>query len=136
MLIDPKRRKFRQIQPRFPTLAEVQGLLLELSPLAGLSWTPLQLRMSCYAAALAGQEGITQTELVQLRVWAARWHGLLPEVRQFYRAEAPAPWVDAALWTLLAEDRPLSGALLGRVHEAWIARYGAPPSCTLSRSLR
>ena len=120
-------RKSRAPLPVQPGPAELQSFLLELSPLAGLSWTLLQQRMSLLAGALRGEEGITERELLDLRRWCFRWQLFPKEVQAFYRAEAPADWVDRVLWILLDEGKEVTGSLRGVIEQHWLDRYGCPP---------
>ncbi len=120
------------VVPAGPEPAEIQSLLLNLSPLSGLEWEPLQMRMSALASALQGNDSVTRADLTRLRTWATRWTSLPEQVRDFYRAELPASWAGAALYKLLETQEPILGKLRGDIERAWLDRYGEPPKYSLS----
>jgi len=130
VLIDPKTRRRVASRPSqgvavVADVAEVNALLLELTPLRDLAWQPLAERVERLSAALRGGEGETRALVDQLRTWAHRWSGLRPELRAFYSTHADHPAATAALWRILDGGDRLRGPLRGQLDRLWLADHGA-----------
>lgn len=110
--------------------AVVHAIGLELAPLSGLAWQPLQMRMESLVDALRGGTGFSQRELQQLRLWAQRWSALHPTLRAFYSDVATTRPGEAALWRVL-EGGSLTGPLRGELERLWMEMFGCPPNIQL-----
>jgi hypothetical protein len=130
-MLDPKKRKPAR-PSALPGPAEIQGLLLNLAPLAGLEWPPLQARMEALTLAIRGEGGIRREEIEQVRRWAVRFGSLPSQVQEFYRLEPDSDWKTRALWKVLEDQQPVTGWLRGKLQAAWIDRYGCPPNMSIS----
>lgn len=110
--------------------AVVYAISLELTPLSGLSWQPLQMRMESLVDALRGGTGFSQGELQQLRLWAQRWSALPPTLKTFYSEVATTRPGEAAIWRVL-EGGSLTGPLRGELERLWLEAFGYPPNIQL-----
>lgn len=110
--------------------AVVYAISLELTPLSGLAWQPLQMRMDSLVDALRGGTGFSQGELQQLRLWAQRWSALHPSLRAFYSNVATTRPGEAALWRVL-EGGSLTGPLRGELERLWLEAFGYSPNIQL-----
>ena len=103
-----------------------------LAPLAGVDF--VDRRVEAVSSAIGGGEGVSEREVVALRLAVARWRSLSARLRDFYSATAPTS-EDAriVLWHLLFNPKPgvLNGPRTGSLYRAWSDLYGSPPAINL-----
>lgn len=134
MIVDPRSHANRHMQgPERPPLVVIMALAAEVGVLADLAdWMPCGVLLEALPASLRGGDGLTRRDIRRLRVWAANWRSLHPDVRAFYATNHDQPGVEAGLWYLLGSrrDKPL-GPVIGRIRRAYTDAYGHEPAIEL-----
>ena len=123
------------------TGAALVAMTAELAALAPLrNWPPVHERVQAVITAMSGHDGLSEAEVLDLRLACARWKRIAPNVREFYCAHAHVDeTTSTVLWHLLFRPEPgfLHGFRLGHLRRLWLDYYGEPASAELyPRSMR
>lgn len=96
-------------------------------------WEPCGALVEEARMALAGEGGLSASEVHRLRTWAARWQLVDPRLRQLYVMHYQRGAVQAALWAVLAATTPCapSGAVYGSLRALWVELYHYEPAIEL-----
>lgn len=108
--------------------AAIVALAAELSALADLrEWEPVQRHVQNVVAAMGGGEGLTERDVLDVRLACARWGRMNPRLREFYAAHVrTSKEASVVLWHLLFRPAPdvMTGPRIGRLHQLWLNYYG------------
>ena len=135
--VDPRdylahRGQVTRLPPADLSTSTLGVVALEIAPLCPLAAAQcVAEKVGALAAdALAGHSAST---LPELRLWAARWQRVRPDLRAFYE-QIEVQTTDAGDWGLrriLTGQGTAPGRLRGELDRMWMDRFGTKPAFTL-----
>lgn len=103
--------------------------IASLAPISGIEFVAR--RVEAISIALRGGDGVSETEVSEIRLAVHRWRSLSPVLRDFYSCSAPtSEEARIVLYHLLFNPKPgvLSGPRIGALSRAWLDLYGTDPA--------
>jgi hypothetical protein len=113
--------------------ARIMQCLAKVSDIAEV-WAPIGIHVEAARLALAGEHGLSESDLKRLECYSRRWSRLDSRLQRMFEANAQkSRCARIALWQLILAERPRHyGSGLSQCLEAlWVDTHGYPASIEL-----